>query len=40
MSIQCIGQRMASREVFECEVSAWEKRRNERAVRIVWQFRT
>ncbi len=31
---------MASREVFTREVTVWEKRRNERMVRTVWQFRT
>lgn len=40
LSTQCTGRRMASREVFTGEVAAWEKRRNERTVRTLWQFRT
>ena len=31
---------MASKGVFARAVATWEKRRNKRTVRTVWQFRT
>ena len=37
---QCLGQRLASKEVVEHEIQAWETDRNARSVRVNWQFST
>ncbi|OLV20342.1 galactokinase family protein [Deinococcus marmoris] len=37
---QCLGQRLASKEVVEHEIHAWETDRNARSVSVNWQFST
>ena len=37
---QCLGQRLASKEVVEREIHAWETDRNARSVCVNWQFST
>lgn len=37
---QCLGQRLASKEIVEREIHAWETDRNARSVRVNWQFTT
>jgi hypothetical protein len=37
---QCLGQRLASKEVVEREIHAWETDRNARSVCVNWQFAT
>lgn len=40
LSVQAIGGRIESREELTSRVECWEKERNQRQVRIDWQFRT
>jgi hypothetical protein len=37
---QCLGERIPDKATLSAETSAWEKRRNEQAVRIDWRFTT
>jgi transposase len=40
LSVQAIGGRVGNREELTRRVECWEKERNQRQVRIDWQFRT
>jgi hypothetical protein len=40
LSRQCLDRRIESRELLENEVQAWERERNQQAVRVDWQFTT
>lgn len=40
LSVQAIGRRIGSREALTRRVGCWQKERNQRQVRIDWQFRT
>jgi hypothetical protein len=37
---QCLDRRIADQETLAKEVSTWEKERNERSVKVDWQFTT
>lgn len=37
---QCLGQRLASKEILERVIKAWETERNERCVKVNWLFNT
>ena len=39
LSRQCLGRRLASREVVAAEVEAWEAGRNRAGVKLTWSFR-
>ena len=40
LSIQCLDRRIPNKETFIREVAAWEKKRNEKAVKFNWSFTT
>ena len=40
LSRQCLDRRIPDRETFVCEVSAWNKQRNEENAFVDWQFTT
>ena len=40
LSVQAVGGRVGSREELTRRVERWEQERNQRQVRIDWQFRT
>ena len=37
---QCLGQRLATQEAVEKQLAAWERERNQKAVKVEWQFDT
>jgi hypothetical protein len=37
---QCLSRRMETQEELECEVQAWQQRRNEEATTVNWRFTT
>lgn len=37
---QCLSRRIASKDILEREVSAWQKARNAKIVKVHWQFTT
>ena len=37
---QCIDRHIATKEQLEAEIAAWERDRNEKAVKVNWQFTT
>ena len=40
MARQCLARRIPDREVLQCEVDAWQNRRNQDTVRVDWRFTT
>ena len=37
---QCLTRRIADKPTLECEVSAWQKDRNAKVVKVDWRFTT
>lgn len=37
---QCLSRRIGTQEELECEVQAWQQRRNEESITVNWRFTT